>query len=251
VLRIVYVLPISLIAALAIGSPNASVLEQLKREASEPLCEQAEPGYVSYRGESHDLGKCLESLGAEHVRELRINSRGGEVWPTLQVALALKGKLDALIVDGLCASSCANYLMPIAKTLIVEPNSLILLHGSLNVDQVKRYLVDNGERLRRDAVDAPREHMDREFERVINEVEAQVKVQEGFAAATIVCEDWLDPNRHYPTNEIPASMRYLMATEAMAERCFKTTRVEAFPEPPSDAALLAELEANGISIATR
>jgi hypothetical protein len=162
----------------------------------------------------------------------------------------LKGKLDVLIVDGLCASSCANYLMPIAKTLIVEPNSLVLLHGSLNVDQVKRYIEENGERLRREAVDAPREHMDREFERVIKEFEEQAKVQDEFAAATIVCEDWLDPNRHYPTNEIPASMRYLMVTKAMAERCLKTTRVEAFPEPPNDAALLAELEANGISIAT-
>lgn len=239
----------ALISGLALGAGDVS-LEQMKKSASESRCEQTETSVVTYTGDSHDLGKCLESLSVDHVRELRINSRGGEVWPTLQTALAWEGRVDSLIVDGLCASSCANYLLPLAKTLIVEPESLILLHGSLNVDQVKRYLEENGERLRREAADAPREYIDREFARIIEEVAEQVKVQKQFAATRIACDDWLDPNRHYASSEIPRSMRYLLVTKGMVQRCLKATGVEKFPDPPRDAARLAELEASGISIAT-
>lgn len=96
-------------------------------------CEMVRPAQMVCSGASDRLLKCLDYLevdGALHA--LRITSAGGETGRTLLTAKRLIGKLDVLIVDKLCASSCANYLVPAASKLMVNPNSYVILHGSVN-----------------------------------------------------------------------------------------------------------------------
>jgi hypothetical protein len=70
---------------------------------------------VVYAGISEELGRCLDKLAVETVAQLRITSGGGDAWKSLWWARAWLGRVDPLVVDGLCASSCANYFIPMAK----------------------------------------------------------------------------------------------------------------------------------------
>ncbi|WP_310622315.1 hypothetical protein [Flexibacterium corallicola] len=58
-----------------------------------------------------------------------VRSSGGPVETWLTVAELLSHKVHELTVDELCFSSCANYIVPIARQITSGPNSLIAWHG--------------------------------------------------------------------------------------------------------------------------
>ncbi|GAC1609543.1 MAG: hypothetical protein NVS3B3_16350 [Aquirhabdus sp.] len=66
----------------------------------------------------------------EKFKRLIITSGGGDVDSAIELANIVKNKEMKLVVDGICASSCANYLFIGAKTKIVRQNSFIAIHGS-------------------------------------------------------------------------------------------------------------------------
>lgn len=204
---------------------------ELRERAAVARCEQPRPGHVVYAGESPKLADCLASLKLSEIDELRISSRGGPADATLDLARRLADKVDSVIVDGLCASSCANYLLPIAKRLVVEPGSLVLLHGSIDVEQVSEYLDKNRDALRDQASGASAADVDKALERLLAETRRDAMEQAQFEDDRLSCRDWLDPDLQFPPGEVPERLEYLVVTKAMAERCLKQTRVERFWEP--------------------
>jgi hypothetical protein len=177
----------------------------------------------------------LESLGSSEIAELRINSRGGDAEKTLKLAQRLVGRIDLIVVDGVCASSCANYLLPIAKRVIVNPNSLVLLHGSIDLDQVAAYVDANRDQVRKQTLGTSEADTTRAIERLLAKTRADAKHQAEFEAERLSCRDWLDPDLHFPPGTAPPEpAKFLVVTKAMAERCFRQTKVERFWEPSSE-----------------
>jgi hypothetical protein len=239
---------VSLALLLANVSATAASLStaELRERASVQRCEQPRPGYVVYTGDSDKFSECLQLLGMKEIAELRINSRGGDIPLTLQLGQSLIGRIDVLIVDGLCASSCANYILPTARRLIVEPDSLVVLHGSIDVRQVAAYLEANREKFMAQAAGMTSEQMDQEFKRVLAEVEDQAKHQAAFEAQRLSCGDWLNPNLHFQPADLPSGFKYMIVTSSMASRCLKETRVERFWAPPTDDESLARFREEGL-----
>lgn len=60
-----------------------------------------------------------------------VNSGGGSVYDAMKIGYLIKENEVRIVVSEYCASSCANYLIPAAKSIAVLPNSIILMHGSI------------------------------------------------------------------------------------------------------------------------
>lgn len=97
-----------------------------------PLCEQR-GDLLRYAGPSGaPLAECLERH--DGVASLQITSRGGPVRGTLQSAAIVETMQLDIEVVGVCFSSCANYVVPAARSVSVAPFSAIVLHGGPDRD---------------------------------------------------------------------------------------------------------------------
>jgi hypothetical protein len=65
------------------------------------------------------------------LRTLLIDSPGGEVDSAITLAYHVRAHGAELVVEGVCFSSCANYLFTGARSVKVKPKSLVALHGSI------------------------------------------------------------------------------------------------------------------------
>lgn len=63
-------------------------------------------------------------------RILVTNSQGGDLRAGIEIGRILNSNMAALVVDTICLSSCANYLVPGSRYLYVAEGSVIALHGS-------------------------------------------------------------------------------------------------------------------------
>lgn len=66
-------------------------------------------------------------------RDIVIQSEGGDVEAALKLAAIIQELKLSLLVRGYCNSSCANYLIPAAKHVYVENDSLIMFHGDVRL----------------------------------------------------------------------------------------------------------------------
>lgn len=89
---------------------------------------------VYYRGdlEEHAVARVADLLKqpGHALTQLVIDSGGGEINLGMDLAdLVLAHRLD-VVVERLCASSCANYVFPAGKRKRIAPDSLVVWHGS-------------------------------------------------------------------------------------------------------------------------
>ena len=94
-------------------------------------CER-EGGVLRMGGPSHDLLDCALTHDAEPPDVVVVSSFGGQVAESIAVADVLAGWDTILRVEGWCASSCANYFIPVARRVEVADRAEILLHGSID-----------------------------------------------------------------------------------------------------------------------
>lgn len=59
---------------------------------------------------------------------LRVNSYGGSERAAIRIAELIARHRISVIVDGVCGSACANYLLPAAPSVTVD--GIVLMHGS-------------------------------------------------------------------------------------------------------------------------
>lgn len=124
---------LGMILLLALLAPGCAAISdwQDHRRASTPSCSwSADGSQVSITGPTdHRMLACL--LQRETAPDtLRVNSLGGNVEYALAIAERLAPSAPRVIVDGNCSSSCANYILPIARHIVLLPDAFILLHGS-------------------------------------------------------------------------------------------------------------------------
>jgi hypothetical protein len=91
-----------------------------------------EIGELTFTGEINRgaVDGILRNPNFSNLRVLRISSGGGDVYAAIDLARVVYLKKTKLIIDGLCASSCANYILPAGGDLEVTPGSAIAVHGS-------------------------------------------------------------------------------------------------------------------------
>ncbi len=94
-------------------------------------CRQQSPEVFVLTGEiDQALADCITRRFQPTTREVILDSRGGSVGPALDIAERFEGRRLTMRVRNECNSSCANYFLPLAGRLIVEPDAVIGLHGS-------------------------------------------------------------------------------------------------------------------------
>lgn len=91
-------------------------------------------GHLVYRsGISEEANQALFEAyknAFEKPTRLLVSSRGGEIGLGLELGNWVKdNNLDVEVMD-VCASSCANYVLPAAKTKYLRKDSVLLWHGS-------------------------------------------------------------------------------------------------------------------------
>ena len=64
----------------------------------------------------------------EHT--IRVTSGGGDPLPSLALARDIRRHHASLIVDGVCAGACANFLFPAAEKRTIMPNALVIFSGT-------------------------------------------------------------------------------------------------------------------------
>jgi hypothetical protein len=64
-----------------------------------------------------------------HVRNIYVDSGGGDIINAIEIADYLRNKKIRVIVAGRCFSACANYIFAGAISKVVLPGSLIGIHG--------------------------------------------------------------------------------------------------------------------------
>lgn len=94
--------------------------------------------YIYFRGfidqkSSNDL---INLLNRNPKKKLIIQSPGGMVEEAIKISKTMQKLKSALIVRGLCASSCSNYLIPSATMAYIEMGSIILFHGDLQTSLI-------------------------------------------------------------------------------------------------------------------
>lgn len=73
---------------------------------------------------------------------LKISSLGGNVMEGLRLGnWVFDNKLD-VIVDKVCASSCANYVFPAGKTKYLHKHSALIWHGNSFQEDINEYYLD-------------------------------------------------------------------------------------------------------------
>lgn len=171
-------------------------------------------------GETHkDLVSCVEGSGLKFIDHLYITSRGGDAWRTLTFALAYKGRIHNVVVRGLCASSCANYIVPLAVNLVVEPRSYILLHGAISAKS-EIQSIDKGQPTLAKSLEAKGvkpEAVADTLARARQNADLEQKVQDVFEAHYLSCPTWLHPGAVMEK----ADAHGLIVEKSMAAACLK------------------------------
>lgn len=77
-----------------------------------------------------EVAKALEQRLAQvpPPRVLRVNSYGGSEHAAIRIAEQIAKHRLPVVVDGVCGSACANYLLPAAPAVTVD--GIVLMHGS-------------------------------------------------------------------------------------------------------------------------
>lgn len=80
------------------------------------------------RSTSSAFSALMHGPNSRGIISVRVNSTGGDARPTLEIASWIRDRKLKLIVDQICGSACAAYLLPAASEARFEPGATINLH---------------------------------------------------------------------------------------------------------------------------
>ena len=100
-------------------------------EPRPPKCRLRSPSHLELRGPmDQSMDACVEARMTETVRKVTVSSPGGDTKIARRIARRMSKSPRQLVIDGMCFSSCANYLVPVASEVVVTADGLIGLHGT-------------------------------------------------------------------------------------------------------------------------
>jgi len=101
--------------------------------ADDENCRQVSPTVFSIQGEIDDaMAACVAARFQPTTTELVLNSSGGSVEAAIAIGRHFEGRRLSMRIGKECSSSCANYFLPLAGRLEVEPGALIVIHGGMD-----------------------------------------------------------------------------------------------------------------------
>lgn len=75
---------------------------------------------------------CVLNADLSGVTSVVLDSPGGSVGIALMIADRLAPLHADMVVRNRCHSSCANYFLPLARSIRLEPGAQVILHGSVD-----------------------------------------------------------------------------------------------------------------------
>lgn len=131
-------------ACLMLAVTLTSAPASMARAGDKP-CRQDSPTVFVIQGEINDaMAACVNAQFQLTTTELLLDSSGGSVEAAIAIAQHFEGHRLSMRVRKECSSSCANYFLPLAARLIVEPGALIVIHGGADPMLVEK-MRDEGE----------------------------------------------------------------------------------------------------------
>lgn len=105
-------------------------LSELKA-TSDATCAEV-GGSLHYMGQTSEaLVTCLLQSDSAAIHSLNITSTGGPTYFAIWAAQIIRDRKLRVVVDGFCASSCANYIVPSSNSILITRNSLIIPHTNM------------------------------------------------------------------------------------------------------------------------
>tara|TARA_R110002049_G_scaffold54235_4_gene151099 strand:+ start:1797 stop:2645 length:849 start_codon:yes stop_codon:yes gene_type:complete len=176
---------------LALAGLTALVL--LTDSGDDGQCRQLDGVTLEISGRVNaDLADCVEALLGLEIETVIVTSPGGETFAGRRIGNRIGDQPRTLVVRDRCLSSCANYFVPAAHRLVLEPGAVIGLHGTPDPATLDRGLRDLEDRLDREmaAGEISREARDHALSRQAERNAAQLDEEAAFAERFGVHEGW-------------------------------------------------------------
>lgn len=179
------------------------------------------------------MADCIAAAWQPTTRVLILDSPGGDVATALDIAARFEGQGLEMRVDGECNSSCANYFLPLARRIVVEPGSVVMLHGSVDPALRARMTQDRADFLRdRMAEGATPEEAQAAFDAGVARIDAMIARQAEWAGRNGVPPGWLLYRQPGSTDIVGIAgepdgdvRRGLLVEEAMMRSCLRNAEI--------------------------
>lgn len=203
-------------------------------DPSAPICRQETAETFRIDGAIDPaMAACVAAAWRPTTRVLVLDSPGGDVATALDMAARFEGQGLEMRVDGECNSSCANYFLPLARRVVVEPGSVVMLHGSVDPALRARMTEDRAGFLRdRIAAGATPEEAQAAFDAGVARIDAMIARQDEWARRHGVPPGWLLYREPGSTDVVGIEgepdgdvRRGLLVEEAMMRSCLPGVEV--------------------------
>lgn len=224
-------------ASLEQGDRARAALETVRQLAPGVAVCEPEGDRLRYIGPSGaPLAACVEANAG--LARLVITSLGGSVRATLEAAARIDAAGLEVEVVGVCFSSCANYIVPSARSVTVAPFSAIVLHGGPG-EQRQQLRATLTEALRR--AGAPEPALERLVDQELSKALALRAAHDAFAARHSVSQEWYDLTAFARADGGRSRAWAVAASPDFLAACVPNTAPAAFWFPRDDA-MARELE---------
>lgn len=219
---------------------------QAPAEEDSTRCEQVSATTFVLEGPVNEaMTECVRANLATSTTELVVDSGGGDIKQALDIAELLEPLTLTVRVRERCYSSCANYFLPLARRLIVEPGAAIVLHGGADPQFLQGQMVERRERRIRDIMrDAgvDRAEAEARYEANLEGLRVLIERQRAFAARHNVGMGWFlyreqgdrDVGRWLTGERGPKphlfGWRYMLVEEPLIRSCLPDVEIEPFQQ---------------------
>ncbi len=218
-----------------------------EKPKASPPCTQVNATTFLLEGDINDATTaCVREKLAPTTTDLIVDSNGGQVSAALDIAELLEPLSLTVHVRGGCYSSCANFFLPIADRLIVEPGATIVVHGGIDPQFLHRWNEERQERIKEHREQHPdlgpadiKAWADAADAKVHQEMERQLEFakRNGVGLGWFLYREeddddvgpWLS-GRHGPTSSLFGGWRLLLVEEPMVRSCLPRVKVEPFQQ---------------------
>lgn len=229
---------LSLVVA-AFGGQDAAAEEDPTR------CEQVSATTFVMEGPVNaEMTACVRARLAPTTTELVVNSGGGDIKQALDIAELLEPLTLTVRVRERCYSSCANYFLPLAQRLIVEPGAAIVLHGGADPQFLRGEMERRERRIREIMREAgvDRAEAETRYAAIVDGVRALIERQRAFAERHNVGMGWFlyreegdrDVGRWLTGERGPKphlfGWRLMLVEEPMIRSCLPDVEIEPFQQ---------------------
>lgn len=224
--------------------PLALLLLSLAADETPPPCAQLSAEQFQIVGPIDEaMAQCVSDTLSDQTTEVILDSGGGDIAIAMDIAEQLAPLSATMRVRHRCYSACANYLIPVARRLIVEPGATIVLHGGADPLLLQEQFVGARSRRLREISSSDRTlssaEVEARFDSSVERIRAQIERQRDFAELHRVGLGWFiyretrDEFGPYLRGEAgpsphPFGWRLLLAEERLIRSCMPHVEVQPF-----------------------